>query len=334
MRKELDVKYNIPNIKIFLSIFNLTLEEKKFLESNESLKIYKEGKEVGEVVLQPDKITLQALSDYGILEATTNYATASTITDMESFETLGTIGLYAEWQNDFDFNLERFNKTNFSGNVNFFIKIDNEFGNRISPHFRLEYQDNTKKYQINFQENGYPFYFEEVRDTYKEKIIYSLFDTYGMSSYIHHSKQDIFSDGENEFDYYESAFISKSDNNNNNTAIIHKECNDRWLVHDYQEFEKVDENDDSSEEIINKMQMMNIISPKTVDKIQGLIEEFRVGENSFLEKFFLYGFTNFNAAEVYSLFKLDKNNTDLEKMYFETTEVKKIGQKIFSPENK
>lgn len=250
MEKVLDVKYNIQNIKIFLSLFNLTLEDKE--TDTKELKVFMDDLEVGKVEFNEEEIVINTTSMYGDLECKTNYVTTSRITDVESLQTIGQMGLFASWYNTFAFELKLFNGNVFSGNCQFSIKIDNEFGNKITPHFKLLYQKDGKKYDIKINEDGYPFQFTENNGFYEESIVYNIFNTWGIGSYFHHSKSDKYIDGSNVYDYYESAFISNSsDKKEMNTAVIHKEFNEQWIVHNYNTFGKVSTSDNAEEEIIH-----------------------------------------------------------------------------------
>lgn len=330
MEKVLDVKYNIQNIKIFLSLFNLTLEEKE-TNSNE-LKIFMEDLEVGKVVFGEEEIIINSTSIFGDLEAKTDYAKAFRLTDVESLKTIKQIGLYASWYNVFNFDLKIFNGSVFSGECAFGIKIDNEFGNTVTPQFKLLYQNDGKKYDIRINKDGYPFQFTENKGFYEEKIVYNIFDTWGNGAYFSHSKSDKYVNGENLYSYYESAFISNtSDKKEMNTAVIHKEFNDKWIVHNYKTFGRVSKEDDTEEEIINKAKYMHFIDPTLQLKINKLIQEFSVDGESFLEKVILYGFTHHSKEEIYALFGLDKKDIDLEKMYFGEEDSQVLERKIFLP---
>lgn len=100
---------------------------------------------------------------------------------MESLDSIGMVGLYLSWFNNFMFSLD--NK--ITGNLNFSVKLDNEFGNRANLHAKLKMQDENKKYTMKFQEEGYNLHYLEEGKDYQEKIIYDLFDSL-THSYIHH----------------------------------------------------------------------------------------------------------------------------------------------------
>lgn len=330
MEKVLDVKYNIQNIKIFLSLFNLTLEDKE--TSSKELKIFMEDLEVGKVAFGEEEIIMNTTSIFGDLEAKTNYASSFRLTDVESLQTIGEMGLFASWYNTFEFKLTLFNGNIFEGDFNFNIKIDNEFGRNFSPHFILFYQKNGITYNIKINEDGYPFQFIEKNGSYEEKIVYNITNTFGIYSYFHHSKSDKYINGENVYPYYESAFISNtSDKKEMNTAIIHKEFNKNWIVHNYKTFCRVSKEDDTEEEIIHKAKYMHFIDPTLQLRINKLIQEFSVDGVSFLEKIILYGFTHYSKEEINALFGLDKKDIDLEKMYFGEEDSQVLERKIFLP---
>ena len=142
MKQKLDIKYNIPNIKAFLSVFNLNLEVYNDLSIKDEIKILDKEKEVGSVLFNEDKIEITSKSIYGDLKASTDYASAFTLTDIESFDTIGALGLFASFSNTFKFTLG----DKLTGDLNFAIKLDNEFGNRANLHAILNYQDDNKKY--------------------------------------------------------------------------------------------------------------------------------------------------------------------------------------------
>lgn len=54
---------------------------------------------------------------------------------------MGIFGLYVCWEHPFDFCLHLWNKTTRSKDLQWNIKIDNEFGNCINPHFKLKYKN-------------------------------------------------------------------------------------------------------------------------------------------------------------------------------------------------
>ena len=123
-----------------------------------------------------------------MLTARTLYANLFSLTDMESLDSIGMIGLYAFWFNNFMFSLD--NK--ITGDLNFSVKIDNE----------------DKKYTINFQEYGYNLYYLEESKDYQKKIIYDLFDSF-THSYIQHSIIKYILDNGIVKKHYEGSFIGK-----------------------------------------------------------------------------------------------------------------------------
>lgn len=128
----------------------------------------------------------------------------------------------------------------FSGRVQFDVKVDNEFGNRISAHFKLKYQDGNKEYDIRLNENGYPFIFIGRQESFKEEIAYSLFDTCGKGSYIYHSKYDNFMDGMNRYYYEETSYITDSVESHNNDFVggTYKEFNGKFIIQNRSEFSR------------------------------------------------------------------------------------------------
>lgn len=313
MEKKLDIKYNIPAIKAFLNIFDLTLEDREYVVIGDILKVIGDNEEVGVVKFNDGDIEVKARSKYGIVKAQTNYADAFGLTDLESLDSIGMVGLYVSWFNNFMFSLD----DKITGDLNFGVKLDNEFGNKVLPHFKLKYKDDDKEYIIKFQEEGLLFKFIESRDKYKEKIIYNLFDTMLTGSYLQHSKAYVISDNEVLKKCYEGTFISKGYyDKTKNSAIINKEINGKRVEYQYLEFERKGK-DDEPEEIINKSKMFHLRDDTVNKKIKSLIEEF-----PFLEKVFLYAFTNYSDKEVYALFGLNKNSISLDKFYFDEEKVK------------
>ena len=307
MEKKLDIKYNIPAIKAFLSVFNLNLEVYNDLSIKDEIKILDKEKEVGRVLFNEDKIEITSKSIYGDLKTSTDYASAFTLTDVESFDTIGTFGLFASFSNTFKFTLG----DKLTGDLNFAIKLDNEFGNRANLHAKLKIDDEDKKYTINFQEYGYNLYYLEESKDYQEKIICDLFDSV-THSYIQHSITKNILDNGIVKKHYEGAFIGKSyDNKENNTAVNVKKINNELVDKKYLEFPKKGL-DDEEVEVANKGEVFASISPNTQVKIKSLIEEF-----PFLEKIFIYSFNNFSNKEIHALFGLNKDKYTLDDFYFD-----------------
>lgn len=299
MEKIFDIKYNIPAIKAFLNIFDLTLEDKDEVVTGDILKVIGDNEKVGVVKFNNNDIEVKALSKYGIVKAQTGYANV--------FKNVKALGLYAFLFNDFTFSLD--NK--ITGDLNFGVKLDNEFGNRANLHTKLKIQDEKKKYTIKFQEEGYNLYYLEENKDYQEQIIYDLFDSF-THSYIHHSITKNILDNSIVKKYYESAFIGKGyDNKENNTAVNVKKINNELVDKKYLEFPKKGL-DDEEVEVINKGEVFASISPNTQVKIKSLIEEF-----PFLEKIFIYSFNNFSNKEIHALFGLNKDKYTLDDFYFD-----------------
>ncbi len=307
--------YNVRNIRLFLSIFDLDIMDCDLENVVSSLPIYADDIEVGKVEFLKDGILLSVLSKYGRIDASTKYAEAFTLTDMESYCTIGCMGLYGKWHNDFEFSMKLLNGNVFSGNMSFGVQVDNEFGNRITPHFRLHYKECEKEYDISFQEHGIPFQFIEKRGAFMEKILYPLFDTAICGSYLHHSKRDQFSFDQQTYAYEERYFVSGVWSGDRRWAVTHKEFGANVVAHDYCEFVSSKEKTET-DHIIQNGNFMKLIDPSCVARIHTLIEEFSIDGDSFLEKIFLYGFQNFSREEVYALFALEKKDTDLLKIYF------------------
>lgn len=307
MEKKLDIKYNIPAIKAFLNIFDLTLEDKEEVLIGDILKVIGDNEEVGVVKFDYGEIKVKARSKYGIVKAQTGYADAFSLTDMESQDSIGMVGLYLSWFNNFMFSLD--NK--ITGDLNFSVKLDNEFGNRANLHAKLKMQDENKKYIMKFQEEGYNLHYLEEGKDYQEKIIYDLFDSLNHS-YIHHSITKNILDNDIVKKHYEGAFIEKGyDNKENNTAVNVKEIDNKLVDKKYLEFPKKGL-DDEEVEVINKGEVFTSISLNTKDKIKSLIEKF-----TFLEKIFIYSFNNFSNKEIYALFGLNKDKYTLDDFYFD-----------------
>lgn len=307
MEKKFDIKYNIPAIKAFLNIFDLTLEDKEEVLIGDILKVIGDNEEVGVVKFDYGEIKVKARSKYGIVKAQTGYADAFSLTDMESLDSIGMVGLYLSWFNNFMFSLD--NK--ITGDLNFSVKLDNEFGNRANLHAKLKMQDENKKYIMKFQEEGYNLHYLEEGKDYQEKIIYDLFDSLNHS-YIHHSITKNILDNDIVKKHYEGAFIEKGyDNKENNTAVNVKEIDNKLVDKKYLEFPKKGL-DDEEVEVINKGEVFTSISLNTKDKIKSLIEKF-----TFLEKIFIYSFNNFSNKEIYALFGLNKDKYTLDDFYFD-----------------
>lgn len=303
MEKKLDIKYNIPAIKAFLNIFDLTLEDREEVVIGGILKVIRDNKEVGVVKFNDGEIEVNSNSKYGMLTARTLYANAFSLTDMESLDSIGMIELYASWFNNFMFSLD--NK--ITGDLNFSIKIDNE----------------DKKYTINFQEYGYNLYYLEESKDYQKKIIYDLFDSF-THSYIQHSIIKNILDNGIVKKHYEGAFIGKSyDNKENNTADNFKDIDNKLVDKKHLEFPKKGKDNDE-DEVINKGEVFATISPNTQVKIKSLIEAY-----PFLEKIFMYAFTNYSEKEVYALFVLNKNNIRLDDFYFDKEKIKLLVKNVF-----
>lgn len=303
MENKLDIKYNIPAIKAFLNIFDLTLEDREEVVIGGILKVIRDNKEVGVVKFNDGEIEVNSNSKYGMLTARTLYANAFSLTDMESLDSIGMIGLYASWFNNFMFSLD--NK--ITGDLNFSVKIDNE----------------DKKYTINFQEYGYNLYYLEESKDYQKKIIYDLFDSF-THSYIQHSIIKNILDNGIVKKHYEGAFIGKSyDNKENNTADNFKDIDNKLVDKKHLEFPKKGKDNDE-DEVINKGEVFATISPNMQVKIKSLIEEY-----PFLEKIFMYAFTNYSEKEVYALFGLNKKNIRLNDFYFDKEKIKLLVKNVF-----
>lgn len=310
--------YNIPSIEMFLDIFDLSLEHIDNDLYSHSINIYMENIESGMVMFNRDEIIIKSFSIYGDLECKTNYIEPFVMTDIESFQTMGQLGYYGSLGNIFDFKLTMSNGRIFSGKVQFDIKVDNEFGNRISAHFKLKYQDGDKEYDIRLNENGYPFIFIQKQGYFKEEIVYSLFDTCGKGSYIYHSKYDKFMNNMNEYYYEETSYITDNIESHNNTLVggTYKEFDGKFISQNRSEFSRVSNDDELAEEIMNKANYMHLIDSQCSEKIHQLVKEFSVGNRSILEKILIYGFNNYSEEEFYALFRIWKNNRSLDNICF------------------
>ena len=60
------------------------------------------------------------------------------------------------------------------------------------------------------------------------------------------------------------------------------------------------------------------------EKVANLIEKF-----PFLEKIFMYAFTNYSEKEVYALFGLNKNSISLDDFYFNEEQIKLLVKNVF-----
>ena len=168
MKQKLDIKYNIPNVKAFLSVFNLTLVDYSNLSINDEMKIVNKEKEVGRVLFNEDKIEITSKSIYGDLNASTDYTSVFTLTDIESFDTIGALGFFASFSNTFKFTLG----DKLTGDLNFGVKLDNEFGNRANLRAIVNYQDDNKNTTIKSKDSGYHCYYLEKGKADQEKIGY------------------------------------------------------------------------------------------------------------------------------------------------------------------
>lgn len=329
--QELNIKYNIQNIKLFLNIFGLEIEQKSEYKKGDTLLVFMNDIESGFVILEEDVIRIETNSLYGKINAKTNYAKALALIEQGNHQGRNTLGLYANWNNNFDFSLDLLKQNKFWGNICLAVEIDNEFKNTVNCHSILYYQDRNKTYEFIFQEDGYPFQFTEKKENYKEQIIYNIFNTWGTGSYFEHRKCDKFTDGIANYDYDECAFIGETSNKNKkkNIAVRFIEFGNKRMHRTYQEFEKLSDDDEDSREIISRIETMNFLDPSMREKLNKIIAEFSIKDNSFIEMILLYSFTNFSREEVKALFGLDEK-FDLRKTYFECEDGKTIGSKIFT----
>ena len=70
------------------------------------------------------------------------------------------------------------------------------------------------------------------------------------------------------------------------------------------------------------------INEQTSKKILYTIDEL-IEEYPFLEKIFMYAFTNYSEKEVYALFGLNKNNIRLDDFYFDKEKIKLLVKNVF-----
>ena len=331
MQKRIDIKYNIPSIRLFLDIFDLKLEDREDVSIGDSLNIYMKDIEVGKVDFKEDMIFINTDSIYGNINSRSDYPITRAITDPDSIGVFGHMGLYAGWKNIFDFDLKLTNGSIFSGNLLFSTSIDNDFGNNISFSSKLNYKDGEKEYDIGIKLRGIPFSFTEKRGDYIETIEYNAGADGFMTPYIFHTKEDKYSDGKNINTYKEGSSILKSWSDLKNKYIVSRgiQFNDNQIISDFEEFDRMSK-EYSNEEILHIFNLMNIIDKSHIERINRLIKEFSIDGESFLKKILIYGYTNYSEDMIYSMFKLDKGNIDLYRTYFEDNNNQKILKKLTS----
>ena len=316
MRK-LSMKYNISNIKIFLDIFNLKLEEKENINIGNILSIYdKDDFKVGSVIFNDNDISITTDCLYGRLIGNTNYAVPSC--SVGSLVATDASEMLSTWKNSFAFSLKLFNGNVGNciiGNMTFDIikGIDNDISDKIIPRFRFGYSDYEKTYNLSFNNGGHTFAFYEKRGTTSENILYNSSEY--SDSYISYEKKDLLENSK----YKEISSIKESWNNEGkHKLIMYKEFNGSILQNSVQNFDVFFSKDGE-----RRFNSLNIIS----QKLRQLKNEFDVDGVSFVDKLIICVFSNHSGELISSVLDIDMKGLDLHRMYFDDVKNKRLVKK-------
>jgi len=134
--QKLNYDKNLNAAKVFLNMFHLEVLERIKVEVGDILPIVDDGlEEVGSIAFLDDTISINAMSDIGILKASYKPAIANLGIDSESYN----CPRYGHWNTEIKYEVKKNNGEIFNGNCIISASIDDEFGMSVIGRHKFYY---------------------------------------------------------------------------------------------------------------------------------------------------------------------------------------------------
>lgn len=336
MKKSMTYKQNIRGAMIFLNTFGLFLEELENLTEDSVINIYDEnGQKVGNVSFRDDDVVINAITNFGKLEASYNCAEMSGFIDYENnsigelsisnsdkifsfIDLVNSNPMFIEWCNDISYSIKIDDSRRITGQFLISCSVDSEYGIKCTCHPTLEYWENDKRsIVIGLQNNGNNFKAQIFNKDDSETICVSPYADFG-EYILHRVIKGTYDSKKYGYPYRKMSGVTvKSHSERNILKVLSiEEEYDNLISHKSSECAKVCEDDQNEEAIIQRGMIMQEIDSTMYDSIKKLRTFFTFNEVPFLDNLICVSLQNFSSKEINALFGIEEiemnfqNNTN------------------------
>ena len=302
MEYDLNVQQNLCAARLFLNLFNLSIEENENYNESSEIKIKDiNNNYVGTIFFINDNIIINACTSIGILKANYKKTKLWGLGDLELNES------FLKWKHDIKYTI--YGKSIISGDTQIGLHFDTNSYKYCALHSTIKYIDeNSNKVVINIQDDGFNFCYNAKGVNFEEKLTINPNNEFEANMYHSIYKGQPNRDKFFRYPYsyvkkinteykYDKKYISAFSNIINNYNIIDREYNCYYSLGDH--YDKQD--------IIQKGVLMQKIDPTFKEKIQEIFLFFENDDLSFLNNLIDMSFDNYSEEERLALFGLKIN---------------------------
>ena len=302
MEYDLNVQQNLCAARLFLNLFNLSIEENENYNESSEIKIKDiNNNYVGTIFFKDDDIIINACTSIGILKANYKKTKLWGLMDLELYES------FLKWKHDIKYTI--YGKSIISGDTQIGLHFDTNSNKYCALHSTIKYIDeNSNKVVINIQDDGFSFCYTAKGVNFEEEL--TINPNKKIEANMYHSisegqinKKEIFrypySDVKiiNTEYKYDKKYISAFSRIIKNHDIIDSVYNCYYSLGEH--YDKQD--------IIQKGVLMQKIDPTFKEKIQEIFLFFENDDLSFLNNLIDMSFDNYSEEERLALFGLKIN---------------------------
>lgn len=290
----LTLNQNLCSARIFLNLFNLSLEEKEEVKHYDKLRIFNsENLEVGKVNFKDGIVNIECMTSLGRLNANYEISKFWGLNDLE----VG--GGLVEWVHNINFNVDGEQK--FDGDIQIGASMDTDFGNRCRTHSIIRYIDkDNNNVVLKFMEDGKPFSYEAKKEGFREVLEIDPWCDY--ESYMYHIiRKGEYDKEKSNWPYESLKFVwHNGDNDKNHLRTISQLIEN----YKYKEWKKelYEKSGTDKEATIQKGLLMHKIDSDFVKKIEELINLFKKDNVSFFTNLIDVAFDKVSEEEIKALF--------------------------------
>ncbi len=169
---DLTLRQNLCAARLFLSMFDLNLDENAIIVDANKVGILKDNTLVGSLWIVEEKMKHNKSKKVIKIECQTNLGKLTASYDMSDVLAIRDIecgGNFAYWNHEINYNIDGINC--FSGGTRIEVSIDTFYKNTFRMHTEMKYIDSdAKKVTLNIQNGGLNFGYEASIDDFYERI--------------------------------------------------------------------------------------------------------------------------------------------------------------------
>ena len=315
MEQDLTIEQNLCAAKLFLSMFDLLLEEKTIIDGDYKFRVLKDNSLVGMVYVTEEIGQNKKLKKFIKIDCQTSLGKLTASYEAISVQAMRDIeyeGSFAIWSHNINYNVD--GPHSFNGSTQIDISIDTHYPNRFRVHTQLDYLDNEgKKVKLRIQEDTLTFSYIAKKDEFKEVLEaepYNIINGFDFNLMYHSIQDGKINENVGALGRFRDemlCFIGHNGmNDKNHLKFVHLEVEDYEMKHFIQENTILKLGADASSELaIQCGMLMHESDPSFSKKIKDIISYFKVGDVSFLRNLLDISFHDTTDEERRAIFGFD-----------------------------